>query len=153
MVRCDIRTVQYDDRTVKCEKKKGTIEYDKITIKSDVGTGQCDNETVKYEKKNKLLKPPELAPSFSISSKPYRTVVEVNRVSQTTFSTLRGVNHSTTKGSLFETADPDPESDQDLMVMEADENRITDRDGSGSNPKRRRVLCGNRSRRNRFGIP
>ena len=40
MVRCDIGTVQYDDGTVKCEKKKqGTTEYEKITIKSDVGTG------------------------------------------------------------------------------------------------------------------
>ena len=64
--------------------------------------------------------------------------MEVNRTSQTTFSTLCGVNHSTAKGSLFETTDPDPDPDQDLMVVEADENEITDRDGSGSDPKRSR---------------
>ncbi|KAK9991128.1 hypothetical protein SO802_026113 [Lithocarpus litseifolius] len=79
--------------------------------------------------------------------------MEVNRTSQTTFSTLRGVNHSTAKGSLFETTDPNPEPNQDLMVVEADENEITDRDWSRSNLKRRRVLCGNRSRRSRFDIP
>ncbi|KAF3953092.1 hypothetical protein CMV_021427 [Castanea mollissima] len=41
-------------------------------------------------------------------------------------------------GSLFETTDPDPDPDQDPMVVEADENEITDRDGSGSDPKRSR---------------
>ncbi|KAK9988157.1 hypothetical protein SO802_028396 [Lithocarpus litseifolius] len=64
--------------------------------------------------------------------------MEVNHASQTTFSTIRGVSHSTTKGSLFETTDPDPDPDQDPMVVEVDENEITDRDGSGSDPKRSR---------------
>ena len=41
---------------------------------------------------------------------------------------------------LFETTDSDPDldQDQDPMVMEADENEITNRDESGSNPKRSR---------------
>ena len=64
--------------------------------------------------------------------------MEVNRVSQTTFSTLHGVNHSTTKGSLFETTDSDPNPNQDPMVVKADENEITDQDRSGSNLKRSR---------------
>ena len=64
--------------------------------------------------------------------------MEVNRASQTTFSTLHGVNHSTTKGSLFETTDSDPDPNQDPMVVKADENKITDQDRSGSNPKRSR---------------
>ena len=64
--------------------------------------------------------------------------MEVNRVLQTTFSTLCGVNHSTAKGSLFETTDPDPDPDQDPMVVEVDENVITNRDGSGSDLKRSR---------------
>lgn len=87
---------------------------------------------------SQLLISPELASAFSISPEPYRTAVEVNRASQTTFSTLRGVKHSTAKGSLFETTDPDPDPDQDPMVVEADENETTDRDGSGSDPKRSR---------------
>ncbi|XP_075633142.1 transcription factor PCL1-like [Castanea sativa] len=87
---------------------------------------------------SQLLIPAELASAFSISPEPYRTAVEVNRASQTTFSTIRGVNHTTAKGSLFETTDPDPDPDQDPMVLEADENEITDRDGSGSDLKRSR---------------
>ena len=84
---------------------------------------------------SQLLISPELASAFSILPKPYRTAVEVNRTSQTMFSTLRRVNHSTAKGSLFETTDPD----QDLMVVEADENEITDRDESESDLKRLRL--------------
>ena len=61
--------------------------------------------------------------------------MEVNHTSQTMFSTLRGVNHSTAKGSLFEMTDPD----QDSMVVEADENEITDRDVSESDLKRSRL--------------
>ncbi|KAL0005458.1 hypothetical protein SO802_013019 [Lithocarpus litseifolius] len=76
--------------------------------------------------------------AFSISPEPYRTTVEVNRASQTTFLSLRGVNPSTAKGSLFETTNPDLDPYQDPMVVEVDENEITDRDGSGSDPKRSR---------------
>ena len=64
--------------------------------------------------------------------------MEVNRASQTTFSTLHGVNHSTMKGSLFETTDSDLDPNQDPIVVKADENEITDQDRSGSNPKRSR---------------
>ena len=60
---------------------------------------------------SRLLIPLELASVFSISPEPYRTIVEVNHSSQTTFSTLHGVNHSTAKGSLFETMNPNPDSD------------------------------------------
>ena len=60
---------------------------------------------------SRLLIPLELASMFSISPEPYRTIVEVNHSSQTTFSTLHGVNHSTAKGSLFETMNPNPDSD------------------------------------------
>ena len=60
---------------------------------------------------SQLLILPELASAFSISPETYRTAVEVNRASQTAFSTLCGVNHSTVKGSLFETIDPDPDPD------------------------------------------
>jgi SHAQKYF class myb-like DNA-binding protein len=83
------------------------------------------------------LIPPELASAFSISPEPNRTSNEVNRASQTTLSSLLGVHHSnpTTKGLFYEDPDPEP------MVVEADENEnmmITDRNGSGSDPKRSR---------------
>ena len=84
---------------------------------------------------SQLLISPDLASVFSILPEPYKTVVEVNRTSQTMFLTLRGVNHSMAKGSLFETTDPN----QDSMVVEADENEITNRDESGSDPKRSRL--------------
>ena len=60
---------------------------------------------------SQLLISPELASAFSISPEPYRTAVEVNRASQTTFSSLCGVNHLTAKGSLFEMTNPDPDPD------------------------------------------
>ena len=42
------------------------------------------------------------------------------------------------KGLLFETTDLDPTPNQDPMVVEANENEITDQDGSGSDLKRSR---------------
>ena len=51
-VTCDIGTAQYEDETVKCEKKsKGTTQCDKRTVIYDVGTAQYENEIVKCEKK------------------------------------------------------------------------------------------------------
>ncbi|KAL0002433.1 hypothetical protein SO802_016214 [Lithocarpus litseifolius] len=108
-------------------------DEDRVT-EWEVGLPSVDDLTLLLQ----LLIPPELASAFSISPEPYRTAVEVNCASQTTFSTLCGVNHSTAKGSLFETMNPDPDSDQDPMVVKADENEITDRDGFGSDPKRSR---------------
>lgn len=110
--------------------ENGGGDEDRVT-EWEVGLPSVDDLTPLSQ----LLISPELATAFSISPEPYRTAVEVNRASQTTFSTLRGVNHSTAKGSLFETTDPE---DQDPMVVEADENETTDRDGSGSDPKRSR---------------
>ena len=55
---------------------------------------------------SQLLISSDLASVFSILPESYRTAVEVNRTLQTMFSTLRGVNHSMAKGSLFETTNP-----------------------------------------------
>ena len=58
-VTCDVGLAQYEDETVKCEKKiKGTTECDKRTITCDVGTAQCEDGTVKYEKK--VREPPNV---------------------------------------------------------------------------------------------
>ena len=51
-VTCDVRTAQYEDGIIKCEKNKGTIEFDKSIVTCDVGTTQCEDGTVKCEKKN-----------------------------------------------------------------------------------------------------
>ena len=51
---CDIGTAQYEDKTVKCEKKsKGTIKCEKRTVTCDIETAQCEDGTVKCEKKVK----------------------------------------------------------------------------------------------------
>ena len=112
--------------------EKGDDE-DRVT-EWEVGLPSIDDLTPLSQ----LLILSKLASSFSILPEPYRTAVEVNCASQTTFSTLHGVNHSTAKGLLFETTDSDPDLDQDPMVVEVDENEITNRDESGSNPKRSR---------------
>ena len=58
IVTCNVATAQWENRTVKCEKKnKGTTECDKRTITCDVGTRQCEDRTVKCEKK--VRKPPK----------------------------------------------------------------------------------------------
>ena len=38
MVKSNVDTGQYDNGIVKCEKKKGTTECDKSTVRCDVGT-------------------------------------------------------------------------------------------------------------------
>ena len=95
----------------------------KISEYEFVGGENCDDEdrVTEWEVRlpsindltplSQLLILPELALAFIISPETYKTAVEVNCVSQTTFSTLCGVNHSTAKGSLFETTDPDPDRD------------------------------------------
>ena len=48
-----VRTTQYEDGIVKCEKNsKKTTQCDKRTVICDVGIAQCEDVTIKYEKKN-----------------------------------------------------------------------------------------------------
>ena len=48
----DVRTTQYENVTVKCEKKsKGTTKCEKKIVTYDVGTAQYENEAVKCERK------------------------------------------------------------------------------------------------------
>ena len=47
---CDVGIAQYEDETIKYEKKnKGITKCDKRTITCDIGTTQCENETIKCE--------------------------------------------------------------------------------------------------------
>ena len=63
-VTCDIGTAQYEDVTVKCEKKnKGTTKCKKRTIICDVGIAKCEDETVKCEKK--VGEPPNVTKELS----------------------------------------------------------------------------------------
>ena len=56
IITCDVGTAQYDDGTIKCEKKKKkTIKCDKKTVICNVGIIQCEDETVKCEKKVREL--------------------------------------------------------------------------------------------------
>ena len=63
-VTCDVRTAQYEDQTVKCEKKnKGTTKCKKRTITCDIGTAQCEDRAVKCEKK--VREPPNVRKELS----------------------------------------------------------------------------------------
>ena len=51
-ITCDVSTTQYEDGTIKCEKKnKKTTEYDKSTVTCNISTAQCEDGTIKCEKK------------------------------------------------------------------------------------------------------
>ena len=54
-VKCDVDTAEYDNGTIKCEKKR-TTKYDKNTVKCDVGIVEYDNRTIKCEKKKGITK-------------------------------------------------------------------------------------------------
>ena len=44
----DVGTAQYEDGTIKCEKKsKGTTQCDKRTVTCDIGTTQCEKKKVR----------------------------------------------------------------------------------------------------------
>ena len=58
-ITCDICTAQYENGTIKCEKKnKGTTKYDKSSITCDTDTRQCEDGIIKFEKK--IREPPNV---------------------------------------------------------------------------------------------
>ena len=51
---CDVGAAQFEDGTIKCEKKnKRTTECDKSTVTCDVSTALCETGTIKCEEKKK----------------------------------------------------------------------------------------------------
>ena len=50
IVTSDVSTAQYEDSTIKCEKKKSP-KCDRITVTRDVGTVQCEDGIIECEKK------------------------------------------------------------------------------------------------------
>ena len=54
IVKCGVGIAECDNRTVKCEEKKGTAKCDKRTVTYDVGIAQYEDGTVKCEKKKPL---------------------------------------------------------------------------------------------------
>lgn len=99
------------------------------------------------------LIPPELASAFSISPEPCRTLIDVNRASQSTFSTLRGGGGGGGCGgevlalssNNFKSFNEDRTTTTDPMVVEAvEEENIwavgPDRDGLGSESRKLRKI-------------
>ncbi|KAK9279412.1 hypothetical protein L1049_013091 [Liquidambar formosana] len=81
---------------------------------------------------SQLLIPPELASAFSISPEPRRTVLDVNRASQNTFSSLRGQPNSFSSNNFKSFNE---ERTRDPLVVEEEEE--TDRDGADARKVRR----------------
>lgn len=79
------------------------------------------------------LIPVELASAFSITPEPHRSLLDVNRASQNTLSSLRGQSQPSNKFNFKSFND---DKGQDPMVLEADETDLT-RDGSDSRKIRR----------------
>ncbi|KAF5727371.1 transcription factor PCL1 [Tripterygium wilfordii] len=103
----------------------------------EVGLPSVDDVTPLFQ----ALISPELASAFSISPEPYKTLLDVNRASQNTMSTIRGSGESHAMSSKNNFKSFAEERSRDPMVVEADD-EITDRDGSGSDSRKlRKVEC------------
>lgn len=86
---------------------------------------------------SQALIPPELASAFRISPEPYRTMLDVNRASQSTFSSLRG-GHSQTLSSSPNNLNLRPLNDErNREQISADDDTDPSRDGSESKKARR----------------
>ncbi|KAJ7980823.1 transcription factor PCL1-like [Quillaja saponaria] len=79
-----------------------------------------------------LLIPPDLASAFSISPEPSRTLLDVNRASQSTLSNLRGASSQAFSSNNFTSFNDD--RNRDPIEDE------TDRDGSGSDSRKQRKI-------------
>ncbi|XP_059626580.1 transcription factor BOA-like [Cornus florida] len=82
------------------------------------------------------LIPPELASAFSIMPEPCRSMGDVNRASQTTFSSLRGQSQGLSSSTHFNFKSFNDDGVRDPMAVEGDETDLT-RDGSDSRKLRR----------------
>ncbi|KAF4346594.1 hypothetical protein F8388_005518 [Cannabis sativa] len=89
------------------------------------------------------LIPPELASAFSISPVQCRSLVDVNRASRDTLSSLRGMQSQAFSSNNFKSFGDSPDS----MVVENDENENENendddenRDGSGSDSRKSRKI-------------
>ncbi|KAM5583547.1 transcription factor PCL1 [Rosa sericea] len=84
------------------------------------------------------LIPMELASAFSISPEPCRTVVDVNRASQKTVSTLRGGAHSQAYSSNYKSFEENNNRSDEPMVVEVDETEPYGGGGEGSDSRKSR---------------
>ncbi|KAH7542414.1 transcription factor PCL1 [Ziziphus jujuba] len=123
---------------VKMSAYEGGVDYD-----GGSGGGGDDDRVFEWEAGlpntndltplSQLLIPPELASAFSISPEPCRTLLDVNRASKNTLSTLRGGNSQAFSSNNFKSFN----ENRDPMVVEGEE---TDRDGSGSDSRKSRKI-------------
>ncbi|GFZ01439.1 homeodomain-like superfamily protein [Actinidia rufa] len=85
------------------------------------------------------LIPPELASAFSISPEPCRSVIDVNRASQNTLSSIRGESQALSSSSNFKFKSFSEDRAKDGVVVEGDE---VDLDRDGSDPRKVRRIDG-----------
>ncbi|PSS09417.1 Transcription factor LUX like [Actinidia chinensis var. chinensis] len=82
------------------------------------------------------LIPPELASAFSISPEPCRSMIDVNRASQNTLSSIRGESQALSSSSNFKFKSFSEDRAKDGVVVEGDEADLV-RDGSDPRKVRR----------------
>lgn len=114
-----------------------TSEYDEERVMEwEVGLPNVDDLTPLSQP----LIPPELASAFSISPEPYRTLLDVNRASKNTLSTLRGGGGAVHQA--FSSSNNHKNNNHLDDGGGEDEEDDTDRDGSGSDSrKQRKIEC------------
>ncbi|KAM7522163.1 hypothetical protein LguiA_012065 [Lonicera macranthoides] len=98
-------------------------EYEDRVSEWEVGLPTADDLTPLSQH----LIPPELASAFSITPEPHRSMVEVNRASQNTLSSLRGQSHQSFNNNNFS-----------FKEFETDEKDVN-REGSNFSRKVRRI--------------
>ncbi|TYJ26311.1 hypothetical protein E1A91_A07G111300v1 [Gossypium mustelinum] len=105
-------------------------DVEERVIEWEMGLPNCDDLTPLSQS----LIPPELASAFSISPEPRLTVVDVNRASRSTLSSLRstGAHSSTTNNNNSNS------NFRDTIVVEAE--GYGSGSGSGSDPKKMRKM-------------
>ncbi|TKY67374.1 Transcription factor LUX [Spatholobus suberectus] len=111
-----------------------TSEYDEERVMEwEVGLPTANDLTPLSQP----LIPPELASAFSISPEPHRTLLDVNRASRSTLSTLRGGGGSVHQAFSSSNNHHHPSDDGEEEEEEEDD---TDRDGSGSDSRKQRKI-------------
>ncbi|KAK6935828.1 SANT/Myb domain [Dillenia turbinata] len=103
-------------------------EYEDVNVDGDVG-GEDDDRVLEWEvglpsaedltPLSQPLIPPELASAFSISPEPYRSMIDVNRASQSTLSTIRGQPNNAFSSNNLKSFNEEPS-----LVDEADRSKI-----------------------------
>ncbi|KAK6927011.1 SANT/Myb domain [Dillenia turbinata] len=103
-------------------------EFEDVNGHGDVG-GEDDDRVFEWEAGlpsaedltplSQPLIPPELASAFSISPEPYRSMIDVNRASQSTLSTIRGQPNNAFSSNNLQSF-----NEETILVDESDRSKI-----------------------------